>query len=368
MIIHHVISSRPLRKKQEHFTYVRSLISGKNNGDAANDFLSFGRYLIENDIDPPRFERNGDSSEAGHFYHHPVGFQFPGEESIPFFTELFSQLKKEPDKLLYIYLFGFGNSVNSEMNKQLRPLHRHYYRNSEWGSPVGQILLLSWPSQGKLEYKHGEKDDVAKMGKMLAALFLKLYHFVNDNNNPLFHDWKPRIVLHTQSMGCFILDTLCRELAELEKSRSIPNAMLDKFFHRIIMTGADLPEDAFNDNENEPEYGIPSLAKRVILFHNEKDRALWISRVIFRSGNRLGGDAAPHPNDLPRNVDLVSLRNSSGSLSGHDYFQKKESVIKRLFTALEDQHIDGSPLNPDRNLFAEFDVDNDIFTKKLWSV
>ncbi|MFZ5552706.1 MAG: alpha/beta hydrolase [Bacteroidota bacterium] len=363
MIIHHVVSSRPLVKDGDHFKYKRGLIPLTPGMDNANTFLNFGHYLVEkNDIDPPVFKRNGDSSETNHFHTHEGDFYLPGEESEPWFNEIFTELKKEREKQLYIYLFGFGNTVNQEMKKQLSPLHSHYFLD-DWGlnSPVGKILLISWPSQGKLQYKKGELNDVEKMGKSVAVLLLKLFHYVNNKNNPLFSDWNPKIVMHTQSMGCRILKQAVKTLNDLENAGKIKADILNNFFHRLILTGADIDEDGLSYSDAEDDYFIHQLAHRVVLFHNKNDFALWMSNNIFGTKKqRLGRTETDIKKMLPKNVDLIQLSRKGGAgLVGHSYFQDKSFIIEKLFSALGNQHADGTTLADGKNRAMELECEPD---------
>jgi len=363
MIIHHVVSSRPLEKDGDLFRYKRSLIPITPGMDNAYEYLNFGHYKIKkNDIDPPVFYRNGDTKESRHFSKHEEDFHLPGEESEAWFTEIFTELKKKREKFLYIYLFGFGNTVNREMKKQLSPLHSHYFLD-DWGleSPVGKILMISWPSQGKLQYKKGELRDVEVMGKSVAVLFLKLYHFINDKNNPLFSDWNPKIVMHSQSMGCRIIKQAVRTLNDLENAGKIKADILNSFFHRLILTGADLDEDELSYSNVDDDYFIHQLAERVILFHNKNDFALWMSNNIFHTREkRLGRTDTDIKTMLPKNVDLIELSRKGGAgLIGHSYFQTKEFIIKKLFIALGDQHADGTALAEGKNRTVTLECDGE---------
>lgn len=363
MIVHHVISSRPLKSVSRGYTYKRPLIATEKNGDAANEFLSFGRYTVEDELKAPFFVHNGNHPESRDYYFRPDGFHQPGEESSSFLREMFAGLKAEGEDLLYIYLFGFGNNVHSEIHKQLKPLHKHYYKNKDWGSPVGRILLLSWPSQGKAEYKHGEEKDVEKMGIMLASLMVKLFNYMQADPDQLFENWSPKLVFHAQSMGNRILQKMMLELEALEQNGVISENQFNGFFHRLVMTGADLDEDTMYIEQDTPKNGIHALAKRVILFHNKDDKALWISRNIFGSGHRLGGDEAPDPRRLPDNVDLVLLTRKDAGFIGHNYFQNKESIIRNLFKALHENYFNGEPIQEGKRLLAEFDPEENKFIR-----
>lgn len=370
MIVHHVVSSRPLEKDGDFYKYKRSVIPITPGMDTANEHLNFGHYKVkENDIDPPVFYRNGDSKESPHFSKHEKGFDLPGEETNAYFNEIFTELKKKKEKFLYIYLFGFGNTVNQEMKKQLSPLHHHYFLD-DWGltSPVGKVLLISWPSQGKLQYKTGELGDVEVMGKSVAVLFLKLFHFINDKNNPLFSDWKPKIVMHSQSMGCRIIKQAVKTLNELENNKKINPNILNSFFHRLVLTGADLDEDDLNYSDVDDDYFIHQLAERVILFHNKNDFALWMSNNIFHTKEkRLGRTDTDLKTMLPKNVDLIELSRKGGAgLVGHSYFQTKSFIIEKLFLALGNQHADGTALADGKNRTVTLECEKEEITEADW--
>lgn len=339
----YVLSSRRLNKTSSLLTYLVHHEGRASERDTANPYFNFGRYTITRDedgfkTDYPEFFTNDEFDEKLHFIEYMGGNYSPGPQTEALFNEVFSSIQKS-DKLLYIYLHGFGNNAEREMKKQVLPMCECYYPHGKNPhSPVGEIIFLTWPSQGFLQYKTGEKKDVSKMAAAVAVFFLKLYNYVRNKQNPLFKDgWKPKIVFHSQSMGCKILLTAVQRLNDLTNANMIKKNSLDKFFHRIVMTGADIDLDAMNDMEDENGEEIHQLSERVILFYNHKDRALWISRFVFSSGRRLGrhldDETLEH---LPKNIDLVEMNGIKGDPIGHNYFTTNANVAQFLRDTLRD--------------------------------
>lgn len=342
VIEHYVFSSRKVTTANGKRTYLTDGPANNNGKDGALPYFHIGKYTLKNmQIELPTFLTEDDHKESKDFYEYPDNFFLPKEHTSQVFHEIFSSLK-ESDKILYIYIHGFGNDENKEMNKQVLPMTERYYPHSgNLNSPVGKMLFITWPSQGFIEYKHGEKDDVSKMGIMLNVLMLKLFYFVNDKTNPLFENWKPKIVFHAQSMGCKILQTSIHRLNDLIRANVIKQNRLDNFFHRIVMTGADLDVDTLNDLPDEEGEEIHQLTKRLILFSNKTDFALWISRFVFSSGRRLGRHLKEEDYHLlPKNLELVKLKRNEVNFIGHNYFTDEPDIALRLQNLLKNNHFD----------------------------
>ena len=281
------------------------------------------------------------------------------------FEEIFTNLKKT-DKLLYIYLHGFGNNAQKEKVKQVVPMiHSYFPHAGNYHSPVGDLIFLTWPSQGFTEYKYGERDDVSKMANMTTVFILKLYHFVKNKSNPLFADWEPKIVFHSQSMGSKILLQTAQRIHFLEGANMIKKGLLNNFFYRIVMTGADIDTDALNETPNDNTEELHRFAKRVILFSNKKDVALWISRFIFLSGKRLGRHLdAEGMKALPKNVDIIELTGKKSDPVGHNYFTEEIAVVTGLQKVLSEFYFDGVTLeNRGRKIHIDL---NDFSIRGEW--
>jgi hypothetical protein len=351
MIRHYVLSSRKLMKVDDQYTYDHVSPSNENGTDHALHYFNIGRYHIPITqkglkVGLPEFMNDGGSYETRDYETLNHGFQFPGEDSKRMFEEIFQELSKTPEKVLYIYLFGFGNHVKRELKVQIKPMTEHYHPRIDRSSPVGEMLFLSWPSQGFFEYKSGEIHDVETMGRLLAVFWLKLYHLVNDENNPLFRNWRPKIVFHAQSMGNRILAGAVKNLYELEKQKIIREDILNEFFHRLIMTGADVNKNTLDDFRPESEENIAKLAKKILLFHNSKDKALLIARIIFKEDERLGRNMTEEDLPLlPPNVDFIHLVKCHKDPSGHNYFSKNPYVSAGIKRSLLEFHFDGSEID-----------------------
>lgn len=362
MIRHYVLSSRKLRKVNDQYTYDMVSLSNEKGTDHALHYFNIGLYKIPltdegMKVDLPEFTDDGASYERRDYETMNHGFQYPGDDSKKMFAEIFNALSETPEKVLYIYLFGFGNHVKRELDIQIKPMTEHYHPLVNPDSPVGEMLFLSWPSQGFFEYKKGETHDVENMARLLSVFWLKLYHFVNDEKNPIFSNWKPKIVFHAQSMGNRILAGAVKNLNELMEQKIIEKNILDNFFHRLIMTGADVDKNTLRDFTPESDEQIAQLAKKILLFHNAKDKALLIARIIFNESERLGRNMTEEDIPLlPPNVDFIQLVKCSKDRSGHNYFSKNQNVSTGIKRSLEELHFDGSPINYDKRKRIVFNM------------
>ena len=371
----YVLSSRHLFEIDGKIIYQTSEIEGQKEPDNALDFFNIGRYEIskpeekqdrsEFKADFPAFFTHDNYEEAIHFRDYSSGNYKPGKDTASMFDEIFTNLKKT-DKILYIYLHGFGNNANKEKEKQVIPMiHSYFPHSGNYHSPVGDMIFLTWPSQGFTEYKYGERDDVSKMANMTTVFILKLYHFVKNKSNSLFADWEPKIVFHSQSMGSKILLQTAQRILFLEGANMIKKGLLNNFFYRIVMTGADIDTDALNETPNDNNEELHRFAKRVILFSNKKDVALWISRFIFLSGKRLGRHLDEEGmKALPKNVDIIELTGKKSDPLGHNYFTEETAVITGLQKVLSEFYFDGVALeNRGRKIHIDL---NDATIKGEW--
>lgn len=371
VIEHYVLSTRIVGKLENKVTYLEKKDVGRRKADIALDHFNLGKYSINVSpdgskrehfkADHPEFVTYNDSEELMDFRKYPDCNFKPDKELSAVLQEIFESLKPE-DKILYIYLHGFGNDADKELNKQVIPMtecfHPHSHNNY---SNIGKMIFLTWPSQGFLQYKHGEKEDVSKMGTLAAVFFLKLRNFVKNKNNPLFSNWEPKIVFHAQSMGNKILLHAVNRINFLQGAGLIKNNILDGFFHRIVMTGADIDLDALDDEPDNNGEEIHQWTKRVILFYNKKDRALWISRFIFFSGKRLGRHIDEETiRELPDNIELVELHGNGKDAIGHNYFTEQVPVAQGICRALNDFHFDGTALE-NRTRKTEYHIKKNEF-------
>jgi esterase/lipase superfamily enzyme len=370
-----VLSSRPLNVFNGKTTYQTNEIPDLKENDQALDFFNLGRYEISKPLDDhhrdlftadyPSFFTYNNHEEALHFRNYTEGNFKPGKDTASMFEEIFTNLKKT-DKILYIYLHGFGNNAQKEKEKQVVPMiHSYFPHTGNYHSPVGDMIFLTWPSQGFTEYKYGERDDVSKMANMTAVFILKLYHYVKNKSNPLFADWEPKIVFHSQSMGSKILLQTAQRINFLEGANMIKKDLLNNFFYRIVMTGADIDTDALNETPNDNNEELHRFAKRVILFSNKKDVALWISRFIFLSGKRLGRHLDEEGmKALPKNVDIIELTGKKSDPVGHNYFTEEAAVITGLQKVLSEFYFDGVALeNRGRKIHIDL---NDFSIRGEW--
>jgi len=371
----YVLSSRHLIEINSVITYCTKAINNQKEEDSCLEFFNIGRYEISKPKDKhdrnefvteyPNFITNGNHEEAIHFKEYSSGNYKPGKDTASMFEEIFTNLKKT-DKILYIYLHGFGNFAKKEKEKQVVPMvHSYFPHSGNFHSPVGDMIFLTWPSQGFTEYKYGERDDVSKMANMTAVFILKLYHFVKNKSNPLFADWEPKIVFHSQSMGSKILLQTAQRINFLEGANMIKKDLLNNFFYRIVMTGADIDTDALNETPNDNNEELHRFAKRVILFSNKKDVALWISRFIFLSGKRLGRHLDEDGmKALPKNIDIIELTGKNSDPVGHNYFTEETAVITGLQKVLSEFYFDGVALeNRGRKIHIDL---NDFSIKGEW--
>jgi esterase/lipase superfamily enzyme len=158
-------------------------------------------------------------------------------------------------------------------------------------------------------------------------------------------------------MGNRILAGAVKNLNEIEKQNVIPKNILKEFFHHLIMTGADVNKNTLNDFIPESDETISHLAKKILLFHNAKDKALLIARIIFNESERLGRNMTEEDiHLLPPNVDFIHLEKCSKDKTGHNYFSKNPHVSAGIKRSLLEFHFDGTAIDYERRKRMVFNM------------
>src|ERR1043165_8901853 len=258
---------------------------GNSDADKALPFMRCGRYTDDSGkIAAPTFFAPG--TEDNDYTGIPVNAK-PSGSSLEMFNTLFSELE-ELKKDLLIFNFGYENRKEKEYG-QLKYLHEKFI--SPQGSPLGRVLMITWPSQGfggydkeigkdgfikrslyklfsaKLPERTDEQinNDVKITGDTLAVFLLKLSDFVKERyKNAAPGTYRPKIHFIAQSMANAIMIRCLTRINELGMQKQV-----EGLFFRLMLTAPDVPDSVF-----ETETGFAtgmSVAEKVYVVCSGQD-------------------------------------------------------------------------------------------------
>jgi len=241
-----------------------------------------------------------------------------------FFKSLYEDMRKSRKHTLF-FVHGFSNTLEESL-ATIDKLDSRYVHNG----PIGQIVLFSWPTNGrKWEYRDDASDAVPS-GYALARLFLKLGKFLNQYLDEKDHPpCKQEIHLLAQSMGNQVLQSMITKLAY--DWPAFPSILGE-----IILTGADVDEFALMPPE--PLSQVHKLGERAHVYVHRRDRALWVSQHTKNRHRRLGrvGPKRYNPEcytvvDVTETDDEASAKES---MVNHWYFVDVNEVVKDISAVL----------------------------------
>lgn len=183
------------------------------------------------------------------------------------------------------------------------------------GKPAN-VVLFSWPSDGKaypwMSY-YSDREDARSSGAAVARSFLKLIDFLLT----LDEDQRCGRSLHllAHSMGAYVLRQGLQALITKD-----PRKLL-RVFNEIILAAPDEDDDAF---ETDAKLRLlPRLGMRVTVYHNESDRALFVSDHTKANPDRLGAEGPRMLDLLPKKVvtvDCGKVAKAADALTRHTFF------------------------------------------------
>lgn len=218
------------------------------------------------------------------------------------------------------------------------------------------VVVFSWPSDGEkvpwMSY-YSDREDARASGPALARAYFKLrdflaYLYALDAKRP---EGAPSILcergihLMAHSMGAYVLRQGLQALLAKEAEGLV------RIFDQILLASPDEDDDTFEYDTKLKL--LPRLGKRVTVYFNPKDKALWISDKTKTNPDRLGTDGPRLIDLLPKKVALVDCRRVAHSPDARDRFVQHSYYVNNP-TVVADI---------DRTL-AGFDIDN--FPGRRW--
>ncbi len=241
----------------------------------------------------------------------------PQEGSEALFADLQKEMGEGEQDLL-IFIHGFNTSFDKAV-KWFRALYK--------GAEKELVpLFWSWPSDGKMHRYNDDRSDAMDSGPAIARSLKKLVDFLAASEKQCGR----RIHIVTHSMGALAL-----RYAVQEYSHRFHDC-LPRLFDNVVLIAADDDTDALN--EHSKMRPLIHICKKISVYYNDEDTALWCSDTFKGNRSRLGTTGP----ELPLPIGSISALDCSehttlvgdGDAFNHDYAIKSDTVRKDILATI----------------------------------
>jgi esterase/lipase superfamily enzyme len=276
-------------------------------------------------------------------FKHPAHFD-PGGDPPLFGSQTFldnlraEMLDRKRDTLIFIH--GFNVSFRKALADGARLAN-------EIGRDIN-VVVFSWPSDGTwvpyMSY-YSDREDARASGPALARAYLKLFDFVEALRKAEIERMKAEgkvdltkselcqrcIHLLAHSMGAYVLRQGIQAITAKDPKKLV------RMFDQVVLAAPDEDDDTFELDEKLRI--LPTLARRITVYHNHNDRALIVSDITKANPDRLGADGPRMLDLLPKKVIIVDcsrIAPLADPLAQHSYYINNASVAADLSAVLAD--------------------------------
>lgn len=236
-----------------------------------------------------------------------------------------------------VYVHGFNSDLEGALTT-LADLHRRYVEPAD--SPIGQIVLFTWPSRGSLTRYRDDTRDAVKSGYAMARAFRSMSAFFRQlvldarraGTDPAAAFCNQKIHLLCHSMGNRVFEGM---MTELRANGIKPNSV----FGEILLMAADVDDDCMEREKAMSDAIL--LAERLHIYYHNGDQALGVSEKTKNAYNRLGRWGARRTNPLPDSVyqaDVSAIKDEEGirdKAAHHWYYLNSPNVVKDVMSVLK---------------------------------
>jgi esterase/lipase superfamily enzyme len=214
------------------------------------------------------------------------------------------------------------------------------------------VVVFSWPSDGKaipyMSY-YSDREDARASGPALARAYLKLFDFVKElreeerrrleakgaDSSEQTELCQQCIHVLAHSMGNYVLRHGIQAIRVKEPGKMV------RMFDQVIMAAPDEDDDTFELDDKLRV--LPTMARRITVYHNRRDRALVISDKTKANPDRLGSEGPRMLDLLPKKViivDCVRIAGPADPLSFHSYYINSTAMGTDITAVLSDEEDD----------------------------
>ncbi|MBC8047967.1 MAG: alpha/beta hydrolase [Fimbriimonadaceae bacterium] len=343
---HYILTNRPVQKK------AGKIILKKNEGNDISSLLYYGELELS---------ANGKATynliEEEPDANFQINYPMPNNAgpTMRFFRKIYNDMREITQKNstkrdILLFIHGYGHSLEKSF-KFLKELENKYVNNPDCS--VGKIIMFMWPSKSHfISYSH-EQDDARASGNTLANFYIKLKKFLDQyaskyqTENPDYNRGYLHVVV--QSMGNLLFQQM------IEKLNTNHRELVDNIFKEIILVGADIESDVFE--EGHPLSNIIDYCSRVHVYYHKEDLAMKASRLRslltfnFRSKKPLGKTGPNDMRQLNSNIKVVDVSELEDFITAdsindliddkiiqHRYFMYSTKVVKDITEVLNGKH------------------------------
>jgi esterase/lipase superfamily enzyme len=210
------------------------------------------------------------------------------------------------------------------------------------------VVVFSWPSDGKaLPYMsyYSDREDARASGPALARAYLKLFDFIQElrqaevralekagkDSSEQTELCQRCIHLLAHSMGNYVLRNGIQAIRAKDPRKMV------RMFDQVIMAAPDEDDDTFECDDKLRM--LPTMSRRITVYHNRHDRALVISDKTKANPDRLGSEGPRMLDLLPKKVVMVDC--SQVARAGdprvlHSYYIGSPPVSADIISVLHD--------------------------------
>jgi esterase/lipase superfamily enzyme len=211
------------------------------------------------------------------------------------------------------------------------------------------LVVFSWPSDGKaLPYMsyYSDREDARASGPALARAYLKLFDFIQAlreaevralekaGQDPNLQTELCQRCIHVlaHSMGNYVLRNGIQSIRAKDPRKMV------RMFDQVIMAAPDEDDDTFECDDKLRM--LPTMARRITVYHNRNDRALVISDRTKANPDRLGSEGPRMLDLLPKKVIIVDcsqVAREGDEWVRHTYYIGSPPVSADLVAVLLDE-------------------------------
>lgn len=219
----------------------------------------------------------------------------------------------EQERHLSLFVHGYNNSWGDTARRYQQLIQALYSGQN----PLGVLLLVSWPSNGRVTDYLPDREDARDGAATLAELFVKLHDHVRamqllaaKTNNPA-NLCRAKISVIAHSMGNFVM-----QKALAVTSKRLNNPGLITLIHQMVMVAADVDNDLFQRDKPADSDGqlMANLCYRITAAYSGLDSVLGASAGLKHSGTRRLGRSGLADRD--KVLDNVWDQDVSGLIKG----------------------------------------------------
>jgi esterase/lipase superfamily enzyme len=214
------------------------------------------------------------------------------------------------------------------------------------------VVVFSWPSDGEsvpyMSY-YSDREDARASGPALGRAYLKLFDFVKELREQEMRQLERAgkesteqtalcmrcIHVLAHSMGNYVLRQGIQSIRAKDPRKMV------RMFDQVIMAAADEDDDTFEHDDKLRV--LPTMARRITVYHNRHDRALVISDRTKANPDRLGSEGPRMLDLLPKKVVIVDCSRIAAladASARHSYFIRSPSIGADITDVLADREDD----------------------------